>query len=337
MSKRESMLQLSSISGLSSLATCGTGLSLATCGTGSSLTWTAISSETRTVSVGVTSSIFARVAYADMGISPLMSTSSGGITFANLLNSRATEVFLPPSIHGGLIKGINSEFDSASRWRSYLESNFRNAKVSQRKFWNLVDYVFDCSDNILLSEIKNLGKPLSMDFRGSLQSGRDQIDHLDLSARHVRWIIDAAFEQLDGRNDFAPSTVADIVATTFAKGISKLAKRRIFVRQQETRVVTSSIRERVLSLSIRTGVSPPSDADCRPAVGWAFVSITPQMVENEKIQRQKNSRSLSDAVRERPPFARFNRSSRTNSRSRRSACDGGRRCSGLGISVEKCA
>ncbi|MBX9711371.1 MAG: hypothetical protein K2X60_10090 [Xanthobacteraceae bacterium] len=232
--------------------------------------------------------------------------------------------------------------DAVNLWRAYLVDSVKGRQISQRKFWSLYEYLAEPAKsndailgNLKISDIKTSWSALLYPDRSNWQL----VDRLDLSARDMRWIIDSAIRQLENRADFISSReIAVLLHLTLAKGVSARGRRQIFVRRSTICLVRLSVRDRVLNGSIHTGISPPSDRDCRPAVGWAFVLFTiSQQVENETIQRQENLRNLSDAFRERRSFARLRGSPRTHSSVRGRSRVRRRGHLRNDISLEKCA
>jgi hypothetical protein len=230
--------------------------------------------------------------------------------------------------------------DPRDTWREFLDAE--DWAKSKKKFWNLFSSLDEplSQANGAISYLAAIGNTRSASPISILSMGKrwEDTERLELSARDIQWIIDNAVRELDIRNVASSLEAIVLVHQVLSNGISQRARRRIVSKEPASPLTRTSVRDRVMNLSIHTGVSPPAVASERPALRWAFVLFTnPQQVQDEKIQRQTDSRSLPNAIFGERAVSCLRRRSRNGSRLGRRARFAGRQRLGTNSSLAKYA
>jgi hypothetical protein len=291
----------------------------------------AMSSIMHNVSVGMTESLVGRCFTA---VQALATATSFDVN---------SPIFLPrPKSNADLRDWIWSEaalnFRTDTAWYDQLTHSAHDW-FSQKKFWKFYSYLDERFSNNgsryfeLGSEDVDLYEPILA------PSHWVSTDGLELSARNIRSILHYALRELEIREDVMSShEIAALLHETLTKGISERAWRRIVSKESIGGRVESSVRDRVMNLSIHTGTSPPAVAHKRPAAGWAFVLFTnSQQVKDETVQRQTHYRNLSNALRGRRGISCLGRRSRNNTCLGRGAWSARCQRFGTNLSLAKCA
>jgi len=164
-----------------------------------------------------------------------------------------------------------------------------------------------------------LKKLFTGDGRQSSNNFSDRPYVLDLTARDIRSIFKTLIDDLDGlENVVSLRDLAGVVRTTLCREVLKRATWRFprVTGNSRGRRHPSTTRDRILGLSIHTGVSPPdSGARLRPVAGvgsWAcLVWANAQEFNHVKVRRRNHTANLSDEICIRRAAARVSGSARS--------------------------
>lgn len=210
----------------------------------------------------------------------------------------------------------------------YLQGYFHTASdrvLSQRKFWHFVRGFYEAYSNSLRAN-----QPPSIGKSNFVADGQryltfntfntlDTID-LDLSSREIRSIVQGLICSVREFEGAGTINVLSFVHESLRREIEARARKRTKVRLSPISSGLVSIRDRILSHSIRTGISPPALAAQRLAEGKALVCNTAALqVEDEAIRKFADGVNLQYPVRSRRAKARIDCSSRKHAIARRIA------------------
>jgi hypothetical protein len=162
---------------------------------------------------------------------------------------------------------------------------YDDAIFSQRRFWRFYREVDRYADKLGGSIF-----PLQANFREDDFFGL--IEKSQLSARQIEAILESVISSLEEcQGDSFKLVYA--VRETIRREIERLADRGALIISETALSTVECIRDRILSLSIRTGNSPPAGATRRPAGRKALSELTALQVKNhETICRQENGSHL---------------------------------------------
>lgn len=171
---------------------------------------------------------------------------------------------------------------------------------SQKRFWNFFDRL-DAA-----SRLWTRGK-----YSGLLDDSLrlDQFGELELSAREIELIFERIFASID---NLVGIDLVQFVHENLRREIEIRARRLSSISSTSISLTLESTRDRVLSLSIRTGNSPPVLAFERLAGSKAIPVNYALQVTYESIPEQENRSYLSNAVRKRCSAARIRRGARNH-------------------------
>jgi hypothetical protein len=205
-------------------------------------------------------------------------------------------------VHAGLIGTIGSDVET---WRDNLVDHLLRwsdtaKETSQRKFWRL----FDTLDKSFVHYNQPYPAGLVSPWASLLTEGpSDRVfcDGLlrELSGRAIRTILETVAIRVSAVDE--PRCAAEILAvlhTSLMSEVSSREHRNWSARAPLPRsLIAPSTHDWVLSFAFHTGISPPTSADARPAIGRALFNSAARNDDHETVRRRKRSTNLRDTVR----------------------------------------
>lgn len=131
------------------------------------------------------------------------------------------------------------------------------------------------------------------------------VEEFQLSARQIEGIFKRVVSSLDEVQDVYRIVFA--VHETLRREVERLAYCGSVDRSEIALSIKESIRDRILSLAIRTGSSPPAAAIERPAGRKAPLSMSALQVNHATICEQKDRACLPNPIRRKRPATSVNR------------------------------
>jgi hypothetical protein len=201
-----------------------------------------------------------------------------------------------------------------SLWSSAHECAhvYSDEVFSKKRFWRLYEQI-DNSTNLLTGS-------RSLDWDDPLFVGLDQIQ---LSSRQIELIFNRVFSSLRD-TDLEGLTLVSHLRATLAHEIRALVRIVGSATSVCSEVTFETVRDRILSLVIHTGSSPPAKAIKGLAGSKAESEIPALQVKYAAIFRQENGSYLSYPIWQRRSAAHFGRSTRNHAPSCRFSKSSGR-------------
>jgi hypothetical protein len=201
-----------------------------------------------------------------------------------------------------------------SLWSSTHECAhvYSDGVFSKKRFWRLYERI-DSSTKLLTGSH-------SLDWDAPLFVGLDQIQ---LSSRQIELILNRVFSSMRD-TDLEGLTLVSHLRATLAREIRAVVRSFGSTTSVSSEVAFETVRDRILSLVIHTGSSPPAKAMKSLAGSKAESEIPALQVKYAAIFRQKNGRYLSYPIWQRRSAAHFGRSTRNHTASCRFPKSSGR-------------